>query len=269
MILLLSNWVDSQIDRGFNLHTTRSLLSVFYPLIIVGIIIYTLGGRIGWPKEQAGRLANMVILLPLLIIYCWFSFNKGGRMTEWLHPFMSVSSALLVGSITRFPQKSLLNTLRGLAVTAVLVLMGYVFVMAANVRGAGHEFKGIKDFSWQLDQRWHQLYSTPLHYVGGEYLHQWLTFYAPSQPDTIQPWTLEGQAPNVYNRHVKASDIVRDGAILIGGKGKTCEQEDFHDVLQDWPKLEINSTEEFLFQPEPETKPIPICVGFVSPEKYQ
>ncbi|NHB96913.1 ArnT family glycosyltransferase [Photorhabdus stackebrandtii] len=262
-------WVDSQINSGFNLHTTRSLLSVFYPLIIVGIIIYTLGGRIGWPKEQPGRLANMVILLPLLIIYCWFSFNKGGRMTEWLQPFMSVSSALLVGSITRFPQKSLLSTLRGLAVTAVLVLMGYVFVMAANVRGAGHEFEGIKDFSWQLDQRWQQLYSTPLHYVGGEYLHQWLTFYAPSQPDTIQPWTLEEQVPNIYNRHVKASDIIRDGAILIGGKGKTCEQEDFHRVLQDWPKLKIKSTEEFLFQPEPETKPIPICVGFVSPEKYQ
>lgn len=190
-------------------------------------------------------------------------------MTEWLHPFMSVSSALLVGSITRFPQKSLRSTLRGLIVVAVLILMGYVLIMAANVRGAGHKFEGIKDFSWQLEQRWHQHYSTPLHYVGGEYLHQWLTVYAPSQPETIQPWIPGKQAPNIYNRHVKASDIVRSGAILVGEKGKTCEQEDFHSVLQYWPKLRISSTEEFLFQPEPETKPILVCVGFVSPEKYQ
>ncbi|MDX7986146.1 glycosyltransferase family 39 protein [Xenorhabdus sp. 12] len=263
-------WVDSQIHKGFNLHTTQAVLSVFYPLIILSIIIYLLGGRIGWPKQQSSALVNIVILLPLLIIYSWFSFNQGGRMTEWIQPFMVVSPALLVGSITVYPTKSLHGTLRGLAIFGVLVVFGYASIMMANVRGAGQKFVGIKAFTSQLDQRWNELYSTPLRYVGGEYLHQWLTFYSHYRPETIQPWELnKGMPPNIYNRHIKEKEIVEHGALLVGERGKSCEQEDFQPILQEWPTLVISHKEAFSFQAQPSAESETVCIGFVTPENQQ
>ncbi|MBD2815031.1 glycosyltransferase family 39 protein [Xenorhabdus sp. Flor] len=263
-------WVDSQIEHGFNLHTTRAVFSVFYPLIIVGVIIYLSGGKIGWPKQQSNRLVNIVILLPLLIIYAWFSFNQGGRMTEWLQPFMAVAPALLVGSITVLPHKSLPGTLRGLALFGVLVLIGYTSVMLANVRGAGEKFEGIKTFTRQLDQRWNELYPTPLHYVGGEYLHQWLTFYSHYRPQTIQPWEIgNGAPPNIYNRHIKESDIVKYGALLVGKRGTDCSQENFQQTLTTWPELTISHKEEFRFQAQPSAEPKIVCIGFAAPNNSQ
>ncbi|MBD2780305.1 glycosyltransferase family 39 protein [Xenorhabdus szentirmaii] len=263
-------WVDSQIQQGFNLHTTRAVLSVFYPLIIVSVMIYLLGGRIGWPEQQSNALVNIVILLPLLIIYGWFSFNQGGRMTEWVQPFMTVAPALLVGSITVYPQKSLRGALRGLALFGVLVLVGYTGVMMANVRDAGQKFVGIKTFTGQLDQRWNALYSTPLRYVGGEYLHQWLTFYSRYRPETIQPWTLNAEMPpNIYNSHVKEKEIVEYGALLVGERGKSCQEENFRHILQDWPALTISHKEAFSFQSQPSAKSDIVCIGFVAPETHQ
>ncbi|MDC9612747.1 glycosyltransferase family 39 protein [Xenorhabdus khoisanae] len=263
-------WVDSQIQKGFNLHTTRAMFSVFYPLIIVSVIIYLLGGRIGWPKQQSNALVNIVILLPLLIIYGWFSFNQGGRMTEWVQPFMVVAPALLVGSITVYPRKSLQGTLRGLAVFGVFVFIGYSSVMMANVRNAGQKFVGIKTFTSQLDQRWNELYPTPLRYVGGEYLHEWLTFYSHYRPKTIQPWELDkGAPPNIYNRHIKENDIVEQGALLVGERGKSCGEEDFQHTILEWPALTISHKEEFSFQAQPSAEPQTVCIGFVAPKNIQ
>ncbi|MBI6547705.1 glycosyltransferase family 39 protein [Xenorhabdus lircayensis] len=263
-------WVDSQIQKGFNLHTTRAAFSVFYPLIIVSVIIYLLGGRIGWPKQQSNALINIVILLPLLIIYGWFSFNQGGRMTEWIQPFMAVSPALLVGSITVYPNKSLKGTFLGLAIFGALVLIGYTSVMMANVRDAGQKFVGIKTLTSQLDQRWNELYPTPLRYVGGKYLHEWLTFYSHYRPETIQPWELDnGAPPNIYNRHIKESDIVEYGALLVGERGKSCAEEGFQHTLQEWPALTISHKEEFSFQAQPSAEPETVCIGFVAPENIQ
>lgn len=65
-------WVDSQIEQGFNLHVVSSTLSVFYPLIIATIILYLLGGKISWPKEQPNQLVNIILLLPLAVILVGF-----------------------------------------------------------------------------------------------------------------------------------------------------------------------------------------------------
>ncbi|WP_045957376.1 glycosyltransferase family 39 protein [Xenorhabdus poinarii] len=261
-------WVDSQIQKGFNLHTTRAVLSVFYPLIIVSGLIYLLGGRIGWPKQQSNALVNSVILLPLFIIYGWFSFNQGGRMTEWLQPFMSVSPALLVGSITVFPNKSLRGTLLGLTVLGAFVLLGYISVMLGNVRNAGQKFVGIKTFACQLDQRWNELYSTPLRFVGEDYLHQWLTFYSHYRPETIQRWTLENNTPpNIYNRALKESEILEHGALLVDGRGKACTAENFQQTFAQWPSLMLSHKEEFTFQAHPGAELETICIGFIAPRR--
>ena len=58
----------------------------------------------------------------------------------------------------------------------MLVVSGYTVVQAANVRNAGQKFIGVKTFVQDVENAWHQHYHQPLSYVGGEYMHEWVTF---------------------------------------------------------------------------------------------
>ena len=261
-------WVDSQIDPGFNLHTTEAELSVFYPLIIAAIILYCGGGKIGWPKALSNRMANFIILFPLAVIYGWFSFHDGGRITEWLQPFMMACAPLFVGSITVMPKKSLKKPLIGLAVVGVLMVSGYLIVQAGNIRGAGQKFIGVKTLIAEGEQRWYQRYGTPVKYVGGEdNLHQWFIIYAQDRPHVIQPWTLENHMPpNVYNREITEAEIREHGAILLGRKYDDCAHEDFAKVRKFWPQFTIEK-EDVIYRSEPDAEPKTMCFGFIAPEK--
>lgn len=86
------------------------------------------------------------------------------------------SDGAFVGSISVMPKRSLRGVLYGLGVFGMLVVSGYTVVQAANVRNAGQKFIGIKTFVQDVEQAWHQHYHTPLAYVGGEYMHEWVTF---------------------------------------------------------------------------------------------
>ena len=70
-------------------------------------IVRLYGGRVSWRTSQDSQLLNFILLFPLAIIFIWFSFHEGGRITEWLQPFMSVATALFVGSISVIPKRSL------------------------------------------------------------------------------------------------------------------------------------------------------------------
>ncbi|AIN65852.1 ArnT family glycosyltransferase [Providencia stuartii] len=261
-------WVDSQIDPGFNLHTTKAALSVFYPLIIAAIILYSRGGKLGWPKSLANRMANFLVLFPLAVIYGWFSFHDGGRITEWLQPFMAACAPLFIGSITVMPTKSLRKPLIGLALFGVVVLLGYCVVQAANIKGAGQKFIGVKTLIAEGEDRWHERYGVPLKYVGGEdNLHQWFIIYAKDRPHVIQPWTLEHHMPpNVYNRKITEAEIRQHGALLLGRKYDDCTHENFDKVRQYWPQFTIEK-EEVIYRSEPDAEPETMCFGFIAPEK--
>lgn len=260
-------WVDSQIAPGFNLHTTQAALSVFYPLIIAAIILYFAGGRFGWSKQQPNRLVNFIVLFPLAIIYGWFSFHDGGRITEWLQPFVIVCAPLLVGSIIQYPQKSLRRPLISLAVIGILVFVGYCVVMIANVRGAGQKFIGIKTLTAEGQQRWHDKYGQPLKYVGGEdNLYQWFIIYASDHPHVIQPWTLEDHMPpNIYNRDITEAEIRQHGALLLGNKYDDCEHENFSRVQKFWPQFSIEK-EDVIYRSDPNAPIKTMCFGFIAPD---
>ncbi|HCH50810.1 MAG TPA: glycosyltransferase [Proteus sp.] len=261
-------WVDSQIDHRFNLRTARAALTVFYPVIIMWGILHLYGGHVSWSASQDSRLLNFILLFPLAIIFVWFSFNDGGRITEWLQPFMSVATALFVGSITVMPKRSLRGALYGLGVFGMLVLSGYTVVQAANVRDAGQKFIGIKTFVQEVEQAWYQRYHTPLSYVGGEYLHEWITFYGKDRPLSSQPWLLEEniQPPNIYNRHITLQQLEDKGVVLVSEVGKNCTNAHFDTGLKHWPSLKIASTQEILFRSEPTAIAEPVCIAFVAPK---
>lgn len=260
-------WVNSQIQHGFNLHIAVATLSVFYPLIIAAIIIYLRGGRLGWPTEQGNQLSIFVVLFPVSIIFIYFLFHDGGRMTEWLQPFIMIAVPIFVGSITSLPQKSWRCTFLGLGGAAALVLFGYSFVLGANIAGAGQKMIGIKALAEEAQERWHNKYNIPLRYVGGEdTLYQWLIIYASDRPDTIQPWTLENNAPpNIYNRDIRQQYIDLQGALLLGSQEKSCADEDFSNITRYFPQSKIIK-EEIIYQSEPYAREFIMCLGFIAPK---
>ncbi|HGN1853486.1 TPA: glycosyltransferase family 39 protein [Proteus mirabilis] len=262
-------WVDSQIEARFNLRTLRAALTVFYPVLLMWGIVRLYGGRVSWRTSQDSQLLNFILLFPLAIIFIWFSFHEGGRITEWLQPFMSVATALFVGSISVIPKRSLRGVLYGLAVFGMLVVSGYTVVQAANVRNAGQKFIGVKTFVQDVENAWHQHYHQPLSYVGGEYMHEWVTFYGKDRPLSAQPWIVEKdvQPPNIYNRHITLAQLEDKGVLLIGPVGYYCDKAHFDAGLQYWPSLKIADTQEVMFRSEPDALAEPVCISFVSPKQ--
>ncbi len=264
-------WVDSQIKTGLTLKTTGSLFTVFYPLIIIAVIIRLKGGRFGWPKEQARRLINIMILAPLAVIYVWFTFHQGGRITEWLQPFVLLCIPALICSVVTPPVKPLKNVMNGLIVFAVIVITGYAAVMGFNIRDAGQKNIGMKTFTAEAESWWEQETGKPLKYTGGEYLHEWVTFYGKHQPETLQPWINEFghdyRATNIYNLHITRDDIRRHGALLIGKINRTCADEPFTGALEDWPDLVIAKRKQVVYQSQPGAKEEVVCLGIVRPEQ--
>lgn len=202
--------------------------------------------------------------MPLAPICLWFLFHHGGRLTEWLQPFFILAPALLVGCVvTPNPQPA-----RGASIaligTAVLVLLGYSAVMAANVGNAGQKMSGIIPFSQKVDQLWHQRYGTPLRLVGGEHLADWLLFYAPSGPKTITPWS-NSTEPNIYNAEIRYAEIARSGALLIGHSDKNCTDASFSKALTQWPQIKLDAISQITFHQDKRHEGYPLCIGFVKP----
>lgn len=258
-------WVGSQIKMQLNLDMLQSLLLVFYPLLFLWLILRRAGANLAWPDEWPLRVLLWVYLLPLGIITFWFSFNVGGRLTEWLQPFFIVAPALLVGCVRLPPTRSLRGAMAGLMAVGLMVYLGYAFVMLANVRNAGQKMVGVKAFSVGVEQRWRQHYATDLRYVGGAYLSQWMTVYAHSRPQTITRWSNHTR-PNIYNARLRYSQIAQHGAVLFGRVGETCAQTDFDGALVDWPRMRIDRQESLPIQFDPGAAVQTLCVGFVRPQ---
>lgn len=257
-------WVDSQIKAGLNTSLFITLLCVFYPLLFQWWILRRRGCAIRWPRAWTHQIMLVVYLAPLLLISSWFLFHRGGRLTEWLQPFFILAPALLVGCVTQKPQSTLRRACFPLAWFAVVVLGGYLVVMQANVANAGQKWRGVIPFSHAMDSLWRARYATPLAYVGGGNLAQWLTFYAPSRPRIITRWN-NTTLPNIYNAHIRREDIRREGALLMGHPGEACSAQAFRDVLRDWPDIKIDAMQQTHFQGDAARPRQRLCIGFVAP----
>ncbi|MEH4266061.1 hypothetical protein [Klebsiella aerogenes] len=258
-------WVEGQIHTGINPHILTALLSVFYP-VGVGIgLLRCHGVSLSWPVADSHRALYVVFLAPLAFIIAWFLFHDGGRLTEWLQPFVVVSLALLPGMVRRYAPGQGPGTFVNLYVTcAVLIWLGYILTMGLNIRNAGVKFSGIKLFSQQVGDEWKKLYGTPLYYTGGDWLSQWLTIYAPSRPRVMNPWRND-EMPGVYNREITRERLEHRGGIVVGKPGRRCPDENFTELRHDWPGVELRLKKQWYFTPDPGSTTVPVCVGFIPP----
>ncbi|PIJ48606.1 hypothetical protein BL250_15465 [Erwinia sp. OLTSP20] len=258
-------WVDSQIRSGLNLHVLVKLLSVFYPVAMAGCLLKWCGLKLARPADPAVRAMLMVFMVPLAVITLWFLLHNGGRLTEWLQPFLLPALALLPALYRGEPDWHRLHrSYRFYLVCALLILLGYILVMSLNVKNAGEKMSGIKPFSQQVEQLWQQQFASPLRYVGGEHLSEWLTVYVSTRPDIITPWDNE-KMPGIYNAHLTRARLETEGAVIIGQVDKSCQDEHFLAFHQAWPGMVLSLKRQLFFTADPHAKPVPVCIGFIAP----
>lgn len=257
-------WVDSQVRRGFNPALILKILSVFYPLLFLQWILCRYSPGQCWPEAPGRQAVALSGCLPLIPIGLFFLFHHGGRLTEWIQPFFIIAPALLAGCFTREFLQPPDSVNRSLAGAAVVILLGYVFVMTANLGNAGKKMSGIADFSQNAEALWRERYGAPLRFVGGEHLAEWLLFYAPSSPRIITPWN-SNLRPNIYNADIRYSDITESGALLIGRSGEKCSFSSFERSLKQWPQLTLDTIREITYREDVTHAGNNVCLGFVKP----
>ncbi|NIB54450.1 glycosyltransferase, partial [Enterobacter sp. 725m/11] len=99
--------------------------------------------------------------------------------------------------------------------------------------------QGVITFSQKVEAIWQKHYNSPFKYVGGDYLSEWVTFYASSRPQVITRWD-ENTQPNIYNKDIEFSDIQKFGALIIGHAEGQCENSSFTKAITQWPQLKID-----------------------------
>lgn len=258
------SWIDSQIKREFNPKLLLKLSSIYYPLLFLWWILHRSQIKLQWPKNTNKRILLWVALLPQTAIWLWFLFNHGGRLTEWLQPFFIIAPALVVSCVKDADAKPFRKANTLLMSSAAIVIFGYVIVMVNNVGNAGRKMSGVIPFSLEAEMLWQNLYGTPMRFVGGEHLAEWLTFYAPSRPVIITKWN-DMTKPNIYNSDIKLSDIRRSGALLVGNSDIDCSQESFSKALNQWPQLYLDAVTVLNFKQGERDGNYPVCIGFVKP----
>ncbi|MFK0380350.1 glycosyltransferase family 39 protein [Pandoraea sp. NPDC090278] len=266
-------WVGDQIRERLNLRGLKAAISAFYSVAVLAIVLRLSGVRLHWPTSPEVSaplwLLVQVLLLPLVPILAYFTMVEGGRVTEWIQPFVLPMPALLVACVPGTgPGRSVVvrRAIAGFAGVAAGVVVIYAFVLCANVKNAGQKFLGLKTLSSVLDQRWRDRYGAPLRYVGGHPLSHWLTFYVPGNPRLLVAWS-NTTRPNIYTRGIDEASVRRDGVLLVGTPDVRCEDSDFTSVLKKWPSLELDSTEDliFSFHGQAQQKQKRLCVALVAP----
>ncbi len=161
------NWVESQIKPALNLTVIIAFLCVFYPIIMILLILLPLGAKIAYPNTEEKKHFVFIFLSSVFCIFIYFLFNQGGRITEWMQPFSILVSSLTLCFLNVDKIKKWRNINLSLLFFSILVCSGYTLVLYKNIKGAGKKFFYIKKVSNELNQLWKNEYHTPLKYVGG------------------------------------------------------------------------------------------------------
>ena len=86
---------------------------------------------IGWRTSQDSQLLNFILLFPLAIIFIWFSFHEGGRITEWLQPFyVSGYCSFCPAQLASYPQAFIAWCVIWFSGFGMLVVSGYTVVQS-------------------------------------------------------------------------------------------------------------------------------------------
>lgn len=195
----------------------------------------------------------------------WFTFHKGDRLVEWLHPFFLPTSAVLVGFLSKEVIGQFSKTLKVLSIMALVIIVGYSSVLFFNVKNAGQNLSGVIKLADKAEEFWYQHQEQPLELVGGSDYSEWLTFYIAPHPKVTKKWSSE-TLPNVYNRSITSDAIAEHGVLLIGQLGKGCESGTFSRFTEEWPQFAPNYTKEIGFRKSPQDDELRVCLGVVSPQ---
>lgn len=257
-------WVSGQVSAQLSPGSWLALLSVFYPFILLSGLLGRHAFRLNKAVPEKVWLNTFVLLAPLVIIMGWFTFHKGDRLVEWLHPFFMPAPAVLVAFLSPQIHGQLGRAFKVLSVMGLVIITGYVSVMVFNVRNAGENFSGIKTLSDEAKQYWYDNTSEPLTYIGGTELSQWFTFYIAPHPKMTNQWD-NNTLPNVYNRHITAEKIEKYGVLLMGNVGAGCQEGAFNRFTQEWPQFALDTHKEVIYQDSPQDPEEPVCLGIVLP----
>ncbi|CAM3444517.1 MULTISPECIES: glycosyltransferase family 39 protein [Yersinia] len=257
------NWVDSQINAGLNSKVLFSALVVFYPIIIIILLLKMLNATLVQPDSDEKKAVLFVFTPPLILIFGYFLFNSGGRITEWLQPFTVLSPVIALCFLNVERVKSWRGINLSLLIVAAAVCLGYATVLYKDIRGAGSKFNYIQPLSAEINQIWRDKYQVPLRYVGGGYFSQWLTFYAPDRPLMAEKWS-NNEKPNLYTPNISEKEISQAGGLFLSSLNSSCQDADFQHVLRSFPGLPISEMNDYVFVTR-QGKEMKWCLAFVSP----
>lgn len=255
-------WVESQVATQFNLSSWLSLLLVFYPLVLLGIIIVKRSVKLSTYVSEQLKITTVILFLPLFIIMGWFTFHSGGRLVEWLHPFFMPAPAILVAYLSPNTISSLSRIINTLMVISITIFGGYIFVLTMNVKNAGEHLSGVKSLSREAKAFWNENNEEKLTLVGGDDLSQWFTFYIAPHPKVTRRWNND-TLPNVYNRHITSEQITRQGALLVGKVGEGCQEGVFAYFIDEWMEFKPTIIKEVFYQRSPKEVKERVCLGIV------
>jgi len=259
------NWFESQITFGLNLKLLGILFAVFYPVILLALILKRLGGRWVLPVTPERRAFLWLTLPPIIFVLGYLLMHVGGNATEWLQPFVVLAPIALYSVINFESVKSLRVVNLALMGVAMIVWLGYLLVMLLDVGGAGTRSNSIQKISADLNSLWEEKYHQPLRYVGGSQFSHWLTFYAPDRPVIVTPWS-DLDKPNIYNAKILASDVQKDGALFVRESVVGTDEITFEKDLADFPGMVLNERHEFSFS-DGRGQTVRLSLGFVAPRK--
>ncbi|MGF1771281.1 glycosyltransferase family 39 protein [Vibrio wakamikoensis] len=259
-------WVSGQVSAQLSPGSWLALLSVFYPLILLAGLLGKRGLRFTKNVPEKVWLTTFVLLAPLVVIMAWFTFHKGGRLVEWLHPFFMPAPAVLVAFLAKDVIGQLSRAYKVLVTMALLMIVGYSSVMVCNVRNAGQNFEGVKVLAHDAETFWYENTDKPLKLVGGAEISEWMTFYIAPHPEMSNRWSNE-TLPNVYNRHVTAGKIESQGVLLLSHVGEGCEGQTFRRFTEEWPQFEVTVTKQIAYQDSSQEPVQQICLGMIAPKE--
>lgn len=259
------SWVQSQIKFGINFDAITAFMSVFYPVIILYLVLKFSGGKLSFPYSEEKKAVLFVFIQPILLIFIFFLFHKGGRITEWLQPFAILMTVVLLLFVDAKEVRHLRQIAAVLLTIAIPVCGGYAMVMINNIHGAGSKYSYMKQVGIEINGLWREKYHRPLKYVGGSEFAQWLTFYAPDHPEIFTRWS-NFKKPNIYNAHLTTRNVIDNGVLIIGDINKEPDSNKIVETILDYQHLNLSQPQDFFFNNK-EGQPLRLSLIFSPPNK--
>ncbi len=262
------HWFADDAKKGFALSTIVAIVVSFISVLLPFFALWLAGIRFRWPPYRPARSAIICMLLPTLPILVYlmiYPTSNPSRVAEWLRPFGILGPPLFVSCICNIPNSMYRKIFITLSGIGCMMFIGYATAKGTNFRNTYFRGSGAAVAGAKAQDLWHYRYSSPLYYVGGSDISNMAAFYASDFPALLRAWS-DTKQPNVFTLGLRASEVRRRGALLMGTPGISCAAADFSEILQAWPDLHIDAEEEIPFADSPSDPVQPLCLAFVAPQ---